>query len=177
MKNRILLLFVISFVVIVAYKTQAADLLVSSQYSNQVLRYDGATGAFLGVFASGGGLKGPRDLAFGPDKNLYVGDAWGARNVLRYNGTTGAFMDSFTSGHNNSECDGIAFGPDGNLYVSSTWGENQIIRYNGRTGAFIDQFVTPSSGGLSHPTYLLFTPEPASIILLGIGGLMLRKRR
>ena len=35
------------------------DLLVSSFLSNQVLRYDGTTGAFVGNFAQGGGLNGP----------------------------------------------------------------------------------------------------------------------
>ncbi|NJL09421.1 MAG: hypothetical protein HC908_01950 [Calothrix sp. SM1_7_51] len=37
-----------------------------------ILKYDGKTGASLGVFASGNGLDGPDGLAFGPDNELYV---------------------------------------------------------------------------------------------------------
>jgi DNA-binding beta-propeller fold protein YncE len=63
---------------------------VVSQTTNNVLRYNGSTGAFMGVFASGGGLTMPIGLAFGPDGNLYVGTRSG--NIIRYNGTTGAFI-------------------------------------------------------------------------------------
>jgi len=136
-----------------------ADLLVSSEHTNQVLRYSSTTGEFLGVFASGGGLVGPRDLAFGSDGSLYVGDGYGQRNVLKYNGTTGAFIGVFTSGHTCSEVDGVVFGPDGNLYVSSTWGENQIIRFSGTTGKFMDVFVPAGAGGMNYPKQIVFGPD------------------
>jgi sugar lactone lactonase YvrE len=56
------------------------NLYVSSFRSNQILRFDGKTGAFLDVFASdnnGGfgsvnGLNGPNGLLFTPDGSLYV---------------------------------------------------------------------------------------------------------
>jgi sugar lactone lactonase YvrE len=80
------------------------NLYVSSFRTNQILRYNGKTGAFLGVFASdnnGGlgklnGLNGPNGLLFGPDGSLYVAtegtanDAQGrlafpyASQILRY---------------------------------------------------------------------------------------------
>ena len=41
-----------------------------------------------------GALSLPRDLAFGPDGNLYVA-SFGSGDVFRYNGSTGAFMDDF----------------------------------------------------------------------------------
>jgi len=44
------------------------DLFVTSIHTAQVLRYDGTTGAFEGVFASGGGLDAPGSLVFGPDR-------------------------------------------------------------------------------------------------------------
>jgi hypothetical protein len=53
-------------------KGAVGDFLVSSEDSDQVLRYNGATGAFLGVFASGSGLDEARGLRIGPDGNLYV---------------------------------------------------------------------------------------------------------
>ncbi len=49
-----------------------ADLFVSSQNYNIVVQYDENTGDFLNIFASGGGLSGPRGVLFGPDGNLYV---------------------------------------------------------------------------------------------------------
>src|SRR5207244_2461141 len=49
------------------------------------------------VGAHSGGLQSPKDLAFGPDGNLYVG-TYSTNSVLRYSGTTGAFIDTFASG-------------------------------------------------------------------------------
>jgi hypothetical protein len=71
------------------------NLYVSRLLSDDVLRYDGTTGALIGTFVSpgSGGLDQPRDLAFGPDNNLYVLN--GIDDVLRYNGTTGALIDQF----------------------------------------------------------------------------------
>src|SRR5262249_57877920 len=72
------------------------NLYVSSYGTNSVLRYNGATGGFLGTFASGGGLNQPLELVFGPDGNLYVSSS-GSNSVLRYSGTTGAFLDAIVS--------------------------------------------------------------------------------
>ena len=68
--------------------------------TDEVLRYDGSTGAFLGAFVSAGsgGLDDPTGLAFGPDGNLYVGSFFDrVDQVLRYDGATGAFLDAFVS--------------------------------------------------------------------------------
>lgn len=85
---------VLAIVVLFSGLCQGAvvDLLISSEDSDQVLRYDGTTGAFLGVFTSGSGLDEPRGLAFGPDGNLYVNSSY-THSVLRFDGTTGAFID------------------------------------------------------------------------------------
>jgi len=74
------------------------DLYVTSFGTNQVLRFDGTTGAFVDAFVSAGdgGLSLPRDLVFGPDSNLYVG-SFGTGDIFRYNGTTGTFMDDFVA--------------------------------------------------------------------------------
>ncbi|MCC6322013.1 MAG: hypothetical protein IT438_11330 [Phycisphaerales bacterium] len=72
----------------------AQDLYVTSHGTSNVLRYDGTTGAFAGVFTSGGpALAQPRQLRFGPDGELWVVSFQNA-NVLRYDGGTGAYMDT-----------------------------------------------------------------------------------
>jgi DNA-binding beta-propeller fold protein YncE len=65
-------------------------LYVSSFRTNQILKFDGQTGNFLGVFASDNnnglgalnGLNGPNDLLFGPDGSLYVATQ-GTANTAR----------------------------------------------------------------------------------------------
>src|SRR5262249_52753364 len=93
------------------------DLLVSSRFSDQILRYDAVTGAFLGAFASGGGLSNPVGEGFGPDGNLYVVSK-NTRQILRYDGSSGAFLGVFVDDPTLVEARHLAFGPDGNLYVS-----------------------------------------------------------
>src|SRR3990170_1183036 len=76
----------------------AQQLFVTSFNSNEVLRYDGTTGAFIDAFvtAGSGGLDVPVGLVFGPDGNLYVSSG-STNEVLRYDGTTGAFIDAFVT--------------------------------------------------------------------------------
>ena len=70
------------------------NLYVTSEGSDQVLRYDGTTGDFIDVFASGGGIEEPEGLGFGPDGNLYVVSE-GTDEVFRYDGVSGDFIDIF----------------------------------------------------------------------------------
>jgi DNA-binding beta-propeller fold protein YncE len=149
------------------------NLYVVSNASDQVLRFDGTTGAPLGVFASAG-LDTPCDLAFGPDGDLYV-TSRDTGSVLRYAGATGALLGTFTSGAALNSPIGLAFGPDGNLYVSSLT-DHQVLRYAGNTGVFVDVFVTPHSGGLIGPTMLAFTPEPGALALLALLGALMGSR-
>jgi outer membrane protein assembly factor BamB len=121
----------------VAPAGQAApmDLLVASNLTHNVKRYDGTTGEFLGDFVSAGifGQPEPRGLTFGPDGNLYVGGGGDANpNVKRYDGTTGAFIDTFTSGYP-PRINDITFGPDGDLY-GSVFDPDFVFRVDGTTG-------------------------------------------
>jgi hypothetical protein len=143
--------------------------------SQNVMRYDGTTGAPLPAPGQTGGYfvyglaVGP-GLVFGPDGNLYVPDSTNF-GVLRFNGATGTFMDSFvapgSSGPYFPDGVGVLFGPDHNLYVSSRGdgpSDSQVLRYDGMTGAFIDAFVPSGSGGLNFPTFLTFTnSDPATL--------------
>jgi DNA-binding beta-propeller fold protein YncE len=137
--------------------TRAAELLVSSDNTGEILRY-GGTGGFIDAFitAGAGGLVSPGGLVFGPDGHLYV-SSLGTNEVRRYDATTGAFIDAFvTAGSGGLDSPaGLVFGPDGNLYVVSL-GNSEVLRYNGTTGAFIDVFA---SGGLNTPIELTFGPD------------------
>jgi hypothetical protein len=130
--------------------------------ANDVLRYDGTAGAFLGDFADSGQLTDPRGVIFGRDGNLYVADGNGPGRVLRYDGQTGAFLDTFvptgSGGLSHPGGNGTLFGPDGNLYVIAA-DQSEILRYDGQTGAFLGTFVTSGSGGLSIPLGMAFGPD------------------
>ena len=67
-------------------------------------------GAFLGVFASGGGLDDPYGLAFGPGGDLFVASEI-TDQVLRYDGVTGAFKGVFASGGGLDDPDFFVFTP------------------------------------------------------------------
>ena len=153
------------------------NLYVASTQTGQVRRYDGTTGVFIDVFASGGIASNPLDVTFGPDGNLYVSNQNG---VQRFDGLSGAFIDVFVAPGSGGLAGpfGLRFGPDGNLYVSSA-GTDQVLRYNGATGAFIDVFA--SGGGLDGPAFLTFrtVPEPSTLWLLSaaVVGLFAVSRR
>ena len=124
-----------------------------------MLRYDGRTGAFLGVFVAkgSGGLNGAYGLAFGPDGNLYV-DSFINNQVLRYDGGTGAFLDVFASGNGLLGPTYLAFAPaasgcqddathlclqQGRFPVAAAWqtaqataGAAQAIRLTADTASF-----------------------------------------
>jgi sugar lactone lactonase YvrE len=160
-------------------------LYVASGNNNQILRYDGRTGAFLGVFASGGGLSDPFGIAFGPDGNLYVCSVLNSK-ILRYNGKTGAFIDSTLTFFSPR---GLTFGPNGVLYAvggglysaapggplgllnPSVGGNDVVFGPDGNlyvtsqsvvlrctaNGSFLGQFA--STGSNSYATDLAFGPD------------------
>ena len=138
------------------FYVSSSALFNENSVGTEILRYDGKTGEFIDVFATGNGLNSPGGIVFGSDNNLYV-SSFGSDEVLRYNGETGEFIDVFVSGGNLDNPGIIAFGPDGNLYVGSTE-NNAILRYDGKTGEFIDVFA--SGEGLDNPIGFTFTSTP-----------------
>jgi hypothetical protein len=129
-----------------------------------ILRFDGSTGDFVGVFvASGtGGLSYANDLYFGPDGNLYVDNSGGAGKdhgkILRYDAATGNPLPS--TGRDGANfitpndgglvwANGFAFGPDGMLYVANDFtpnGPSNILRFDGTTGNFLSVLVSSGLG-------------------------------
>ncbi|MEQ1848790.1 MAG: hypothetical protein ABL983_24830, partial [Nitrospira sp.] len=120
-------------------------LYVTSYDTDQVLRYNGTTGAFIDVFVTGI-LDGPTGLTFGADGHLYVGDWFGGK-VYKFDGVSGAQIGAgaFATLPSGFGVASIEFGPDGHLYVGD--GQvNDLLKFNGTTGAFmstIDASITP----------------------------------
>lgn len=152
--------------------------LVASEESNKVLRFDGATGAFIDAFVGDdpdtpgdetGGLSGPGAVLFGPDGALYV-SSFDSDAILRYDGATGAFLDVFVAagaGGLDGPDAGMVFGPDGDLYVPSYYSD-EVLRYDGVTGEPLGAF-TPADGTLSRPRTLLFVGEHLLVTSEGSG--------
>lgn len=147
-----------------------SQLYVISSQKNEVLRYNGTTGKFIGAFVSSGsgGLDTPEDLTFGPDGNLYISSAK-TDQILRYNGNDGAFIDVFVSAGSGGlhAPSSIAFGPDGNLYVAS-YNTNEVLRYNGTSGAFIDKFASAKIGDPALFTGLALAFGPDGNLYVGV---------
>lgn len=141
------------------------DLYVASFENDQILRFDGTSGAYEGVFVAQGlgGLNGPdAGTKFGRDGYLYVPSFWSDR-VLRYDGA-GEFVDEF-----------IAF-RDGGLrrprdlvfhrahwYVAST-SNGRILRYDA-AGNFVDVFAT-----VAQPYSLAFHPLDKDLYVVSLVG-------
>ena len=148
---------------------QPMDLLVSSARApgeGQVLRFNGQTGASLGVFANVS--ESAEGIVYRPGGNVYVAsEGVGIGAIDEFNPLTGALVRRFV----NPFADPIAytlprnftFGPDGNLYAGTTrFSGNSItgvLRYNGATGAQTGAFVPDGSGGLVGAFDVKFGPD------------------
>src|SRR5262249_53551960 len=134
---------------------------------NTILRYNGATGAFMGVFATGP-LNGVRTIVF-HGGSMFVA-CEDTNQGLQFNATAGAYLGVFVasgSGGINGP-HGMTFGPDGNLYVSGR-NSNTVIEYDGTTGACLRTFVAAGSGGLSLPQGIAFDPSGQYLYVASTG--------
>ena len=141
--------------------SNAQSLLVSSRFSDNVLRYDGESGDFIEVFADGGGLINAIGMDFGPDGHVYVASG-DLPLVNKYHRWTGDFIEQFVFDDPRTEKDetgglssprGLLFGPDGDLYVAGG-GSDQVHVYDGETGDFVR--IAAAGGGLDGPIDVAF---------------------
>jgi glucose/arabinose dehydrogenase len=142
------------------------NLYASSWNSNQVMRYNGTTGAPLPatgqsgaifVSAGSGGLQSPEYLRFGPDGLLYVVSS-PTNQVFRYN-ADGTFKDVFVKASSNGGLShplSLTFDAAGNLYVSGR-DSNSVVRFDKSGNP--TSFVASGSGGLTTPESLTFGPD------------------
>lgn len=127
------------------------NLYVGSSGTAAILTYDGATGEFGGIFASGPPLERPFSLIFGPGGDLFVSSG---TSVLRY-GADGSFRGYAARDDALEQPIGLAFGPDGLLYVVNSTAP-AISRFDPRTGELVDTAVTDS---LAFPSDIALGPE------------------
>lgn len=149
--------------------TWADDLLVCDLLGDQVLRYDGTTGAFLGIFASGP-IDGPEGITVGPDGNVYVASEYSS-NVTKWS-PTGAYLGEFVSpgaGGLTGEQD-LEFGLDGHLYVMShiTLSPDSVWKFDGLTGAFLGMHGL--GGGPAHTHGLAWRPSDEDLYQINLPG-------
>jgi MYXO-CTERM domain-containing protein len=144
-----------------------ADLFVSSYNTGQVLRYDQNTGAFLSVFASGGGLSNPEGLVFNADTNAdgipdFFVTSGGSNSVIEYDGSSGNLVGTFSTGLNGPI--GMTVGPNGNLFVAN-FNDNTVNEYDGANGDFITNFASAGA-----PFAAIFGPDGNLYVTLHNAG-------
>jgi hypothetical protein len=108
-------------------------LYVGNFFTNEIRKYNGTTGAPMGVFVTDkAGLSAPTDLRFGPDGNLYVA-GFGDSTIKRFNGQTGAALPgdagkAFATGGNLAQGTSIKF--QGNTLYVADFGSDQVLKYD-----------------------------------------------
>jgi len=148
-------------------------LYVTSEMSQQILRYRNDTLEFVDVFATIPGID-PTGFAFAPNGDVYV--AGFKTDQVRRLSSAGAAIDipvpAGTAGLDGPD-NGIAFGPDGNLYVPG-YNSSNVIRHDPRTGT-TTAVVARNTQGLFNTRGLLADRNGSGMYITGEGsGQLLR---
>lgn len=115
---------------------------VTSAGTNEILKYDAETGAYVGAAVTTE-LDYPRGLLFGPDGLMYVSSGDDDR-IVRFT-SDGTFVDDFVPA-GRSELDNprsMVF-RDGDLYVTAT-GNREILRYGTQSEAVFTVSLSTTS--------------------------------
>lgn len=134
------------------------DLFVINGNAGTIVRLDGTTFAYKGVFANVG-IPGLRGITFAPNGDLYM-TIGSNSSVLRFDGQTGALVQTVVQpgAGGLSSPFGVAVDFQDRVYVANTGGNN-VLRYDGKTGELIDEFIKAGSGGLQGPVGVNFGPD------------------
>ncbi len=139
-------------------------------------KYDGTSGAFLGVVANiaTGFLTGP---VFGPDGTIYLTDN-SMGTIRKFDGATGAPIGFVVPANEAPDAYGLTFGPDGNLWVSVSAPTPRLRVYNPANGQLVRDVTPinfPRSNNLQFAadgSLYITTPEvpPGGILKLAPGA-------
>ncbi len=134
------------------------ELYIVTNSSNEIFRFDGATGSPLGTYitSGSGGLNDPYELQFDSANNYLYVVSRGSNQILKYNAVTGTFV-GIAASTGLSSPSSVKFGSDGLMYVLSS-GNNRIIRYT-LSGAYVDDYVPAAAGGMSNANAMSFGPD------------------
>lgn len=154
------------------------DLLVVNQnvdqpFAGEVLRFDAATGTFLGPVVEAADPDAPFapfGMVLGGANTLLVGnlmqkDSVSPGRVSQYDATSGDFLGEATVKNNEHHPRGVVIGPDGSLYVAArdlkkTGLGGTVFRFdkkNGKCEVLIDD--KGGVGRLNRPDGLVFGPD------------------
>ena len=140
------------------------ELYVASQGTGQILRFDGKSGEFVGVFYSGE-ISAPSQIAFAPDGNLYVastgGPSFNAESgfVAKLDGVTGKLISKFAPDAKGAL--GLTFGVNDDLYVTGYW-SGQVSRYDAKTGKLLGVVASSPVGSSLYYLALAKQETPTS---------------
>jgi sugar lactone lactonase YvrE len=139
-------------------------------------KYDGTSGAFLGVVANiaTGFLTGP---VFGPDGTIYLTDN-SLGTIRKLDGATGAPIGFVVPAGAAPDAYGLTFGPDGNLWVSVSTPTPELRIYDPANGTVVRDVTPrdfPRSNNLQFAadgSLYITTPEvpPGGILKLAPGA-------
>ena len=162
--------------VALAYDT-SGNLLVLNEFSKNVLKFNGTSGAFIGSFIDTAtlgshGISDPDDMEVGPDGNLYIMSHFneGGNNIQKFDRSTGAYIGVFAAAGGFYHQHGLAFGPTGDAFQGHV-DPKAIDRFNGPSGippgAFAGTFA--SDPGMSPILDLCFAPSGLYVTTGGAG--------
>ena len=118
--------------------------------SNNVLRYDGQTGALIDEFISG--IAQPRVVLFNPEGTRLLVSSWGSNRVFEYDAANGALIGQF--GNPAPLPTGLSFAANGDLLIATDQ-VGQVSRRDPQTGAALANFISIGSTPLSSGTFIL----------------------
>ncbi len=115
--------------------------------ANSIAQFDGATGAYLGILASGSPIVSPSDLLALPDGSLLATMSGGQNSIEKFNPQNGSYAGNFApSGSGGLDVPASSLiSPDGYVYVAS-FSSNSVIRYDAGSGSSLGAFVDAADG-------------------------------
>lgn len=154
------------------------NLLVLNEFSHNVLKFNGTTGAALGTLIDSSALAAvdpgfdPGDMEIGADGNLYImshfnGPAGDPRGIHKFNPATGAYLGVFSAARPTRHQHGLALDSGGAFYQGNV-DARSVEKFNGATGAFDGTFASEAA---MFPIADLAFSSTSLFVTLSAGGL------